>query len=106
MLKNAGVFVLPSLYEGFGIPAVEAYQAGCPVLLADNSSLTELAVDPHQLLASMSARELKQRIKNVLDGASWVAPSVAAGTASLAPFRWEKVAQDTADVYRVVLGRC
>jgi glycosyltransferase involved in cell wall biosynthesis len=87
LLKNANAFVFPSHYEGFGIPVVEAYQTGCPVLLAKNSSLTELAVDPRQLFASMSAAELKDRIAEVLDGASWVDRSVAVGTAFLDRFR-------------------
>jgi len=106
LLKNPAIFVFPSLYEGFGIPVVEAYQAGCPVLLANNSSLTELAVDPHQLFASLSAAELKGRMEEVLAAASWVAPIITAGTASLSRYGWEKVAQDTAGVYRDVLGRC
>lgn len=42
LLKNAYVFVMPSLYEGFGIPVVEAMQMDIPVVVADNSSLKEI----------------------------------------------------------------
>ena len=93
LLKNANAFVFPSHYEEFGIPVVEAYQVGCPVLPAKNSSLTKLAVDPRQLFASLSAAELKDRIAEVLDGASWVDRSVAVETAFLYRFRWERIAQ-------------
>ena len=42
LLKKAIAFILPSLYEGFGIPAIEAMQAGCPVIVSRNSSLPEV----------------------------------------------------------------
>ncbi|MBK8953273.1 MAG: glycosyltransferase [Chitinophagaceae bacterium] len=56
LYSEATVFVFPSLYEGFGIPVLEAMQCGCPVVLSDNSSLPEVGgraasyFDPFKLL--------------------------------------------------------
>ena len=45
LYQGADVFVLPSLYEGFGIPILEAFASATPVVVADNSSLSEIGKD-------------------------------------------------------------
>lgn len=103
LLASALALVLPSLYEGFGIPVVEAYQAKCPVLLADNSSLSELAVDQRQLFDASSVDALSDRLQQLASGASWIARSVATAATGMERYSWSSVARRTLDVYRRAL---
>jgi len=104
LLRHAAALILPSLYEGFGIPIIEANLASCPALIANNSSLTELCVDERQLFDANSSIDLAGRITDVLDGAAWVQESVERGLASTPGYSWRAVAERTAAVYEQVLG--
>ena len=66
LYKNASVFVYPTLYEGFGLPVLEAMNQGAPVITAKNSSLPEVGRDGVLYCHSEDERELGQVIKNVL----------------------------------------
>jgi glycosyltransferase involved in cell wall biosynthesis len=104
VLYNAAqVFVYPSIYEGFGLPVLEAMACGTPVVTSNSSSLPEVAgiaalmVDPNSeeeiaraILSVLSNPELQNRLKN-------------AGPVQAAKFIWEKTAMDTVEVYREVL---
>jgi glycosyltransferase involved in cell wall biosynthesis len=104
LLESAALFVFPSLYEGFGIPIVECYQAGCAVLIADNSASSELHVDPNQLFDALSVQSLAARIADALARPAWLEHSIARGKSMVAGYTWTSVARRTADVYRGVLG--
>lgn len=104
LLKSAEAFVFASHYEGFGIPVVECYNARCPILIADNSSLSELVVDEHQRFDSHSVASLTARLSDLLDRPAWVAHSVEQGFATIPRYSYETIAATTADVYRKVLG--
>jgi glycosyltransferase involved in cell wall biosynthesis len=66
LYRNASVFVFPTLYEGFGLPVLEAMNQGTPVITAKNSSLPEIGRDGVLYCDSSDERELGQVIKNVL----------------------------------------
>jgi len=66
LYQNASVFVYPTLYEGFGLPVLEAMNQGTPVIAAKNSSLPEVGRDGVLYCQSEDERELGQVIKNVL----------------------------------------
>lgn len=66
LYKNASVFVYPTLYEGFGLPVLEAMNQGTPVITAKNSSLPEVGRDGVLYCHTKDVRELEQVIKNVL----------------------------------------
>jgi len=66
LYKNASVFVYPTLYEGFGLPVLEAMNQGTPVITGKNSSLPEVGWDGVLYCDSSDERELGQVIKNVL----------------------------------------
>lgn len=104
LMKSANAFVFPSLYEGFGIPIVECYQARCPVLIADNTALTELSVDDRQLFDARSSKDAANRIAELLGQPSWVGQSVERGAATLGNYDWRNVAHRTVDIYRQALG--
>lgn len=63
LIKNASALILPSFYEGFGIPVVQALSVGTPVIVAKNSSLTEIAGNyGHYINSPFSPQEIKQGI--------------------------------------------
>ncbi|NLF00971.1 MAG: glycosyltransferase family 4 protein [Anaerolineales bacterium] len=104
LYNGAGVLVIPSFYEGFGLTALEAMACGTPVIAAQRASLPEvvgeagLLVDPDdpQAIADAMARVLNDR---VLHSAMRVS-----GLAQAARFTWEQTARTTLAVYRAVLG--
>ncbi|MET0571712.1 MAG: glycosyltransferase family 1 protein, partial [Pedobacter agri] len=63
LYKNAVAFVYPSLYEGFGIPPLEAMQHGCPVLVSNSSSLPEVCGDAAIYFSPYNTEELAEKIK-------------------------------------------
>lgn len=64
MLYNqADCLIYPSLYEGFGLPVVEAQQAGCPVIAMDTSSIPEVIGDAKMLMTELSLQQLAQRLE-------------------------------------------
>ena len=104
LLRGAQAFVFPSLYEGFGIPIIECYKAGCPVLIADNSSMTELSVDPRQLFDAQSVADLKAALERALSEPGWLQQTVSAGLQRVNQYTWERVAKDTADIFESALS--
>jgi glycosyltransferase involved in cell wall biosynthesis len=98
----AGVFVYPSLYEGFGLPPLEALACGTPVVASNTSSLPEtlddvaLLVDPHEPAA------LAEAIDTLLADEPLRARLRAAGFARAQQFSWRAMAERTVDVYHAV----
>lgn len=104
LLANASFLALPSLYEGYGIPIIEAYACGVPAIFARNSSMIELASDERQMFDGLSKDEIVAAIRRVLDGEAWVQASVEDRLAWVDRSSWSNVARQVAEVYRTVLG--
>ena len=96
-------FIYPSLYEGFGLPVLEAMACGAPVICSNNSSLPELAGDSALLVSANSDDQIADAIR-LLDGHADLRQALrAAGPERAARFSWDRAARQTLAVYRQVL---
>lgn len=102
LYRGADAFVLPSRYEGFGLPLLEAMQEGTPVVAARNSSLPEVGGDAAVYFETEDASDLAAALRRVLEDDAFRAALVARGPANLARFSWERAAAETAAVFRRV----
>jgi glycosyltransferase involved in cell wall biosynthesis len=97
LYARAGVVVVPSLYEGFGLPVLEAMARGIPVVCSNRSSLPEVAGDAALLVDPEDRRALREAIERALSEADRLGR---AGRERAARFTWERTAQLTAEAYR------
>lgn len=105
LYSAAEAFVFPSLYEGFGLPPLEAMACGTPVITSNTSSLPEVVGDAAITVDPYDVDALAAAITRVLSDAELRAELRARGLARAAQFTWERAARETLDVYRAVLGR-
>jgi len=99
VLAHARATAMTSEYEGFGIPIYESYAVSTPVMIADNSSMTELAVRPEQLFPTKDAEALSAGFQQIAYGADWVAESLNAGRAAVQKATWDHIAKETKAIY-------
>ena len=104
LFANAQVFIYPSIYEGFGIPILDAFSLGCPVLLANASCFPEvggeaaLYFDPKD---EESMREQLMRVIGIEEGVKRMRSDlIARGKERAKMFSWPKCAVETAEIYR------
>lgn len=102
--SGAAAFVFPSLYEGFGLPPLEAMACGVPVISSQSSSLPEVVgdagilVDPHDIDAIVDA------LRRVLEDRAFAEKLAQQGMRRAAGFSWKQTAAETIDVYRRALA--
>jgi len=98
LYKNADVFVMPSLYEGFGLPILEAMSYSVPVICSDNSSLPEIAGGAGLLVDPNNIQEIAEAMNKVLNNADFREEMIKRGFENVKKFSWEKCARETMDV--------
>ena len=99
----ASVLVLPSFYEGFGIPPLEAMACGTPTIVSDISSLPEVVGDVGLLIDPNDSTSLTTALERALTDSEWRRSARARGLHRAKSFTWEQVAQTTLSVYQQVL---
>jgi glycosyltransferase involved in cell wall biosynthesis len=97
LMKGAGVYVFPSLYEGFGITLLEALAAGVPVIAANNSSLPEVGGNATAYFDAANSKELAKKIEQVLVDVDLRNQMIKRGLEQIKNFSWEKCARETLD---------
>jgi len=102
---GAGVFVFPSLYEGFGIPVAEAFACGVPVVTSNTTSLPEVSQGAALEIDPLSITDIGEAMLSMARDNTLRERSIAAGHARVAQLTWERTAAQTAEVYHSVLGR-
>ena len=105
LYAGATCFVFPSLYEGFGLPVLEAMAAGAPVVAARAGSIPEVAGDAALLVDAHTPGELTAAIESVLTDPALRERLVLRGRARAAEFEWNAVARQTLAVYQAVYER-
>ena len=103
LYKNAQAFVFPSLYEGFGIPVLEAFCCGCPALLSNTSSLPEVGGDAAIYFDPKNAFSIREAIKQVLYDEEKRRTMIVRGFKQLEKFSWRALGLSTYKVYNQVL---
>jgi glycosyltransferase involved in cell wall biosynthesis len=92
LYSNATALFYPSLYEGFGIPPLEAMACGCPVIVSNNSSLPEVCGDSALYIDPKSEESMVEGIKNLLNNDELRIKLSEKGLAQASKFSWEKSA--------------
>ena len=103
--NGADLFVFPSLYEGFGLPVLEAMASGTPVITSNCSSLPEVAGDAAILIDPYDVDAIAEAMQQVLLNPSLAASLRVKGLAHAKKFSWERTAQETIAVYERVLAK-
>ncbi len=99
LYNQAKVYVQPSIYEGFGLPVLEAMACGTPVICGNNSSLSEIVGDAATFADVTSVDDLAEKIKNTRTDSGQARMT----TDQVKKFSWEKCAKETHEVYQKVL---
>jgi glycosyltransferase involved in cell wall biosynthesis len=103
LYAGARVMVYPSLYEGFGLPPVEAMACGTPVIVSDRASLPEVTGGAALTVAALDDLALGEALASVLEDGALHTRLVAAGLQQAGKFSWRQCAIDTLRVYQLVI---
>ncbi|UEB94414.1 glycosyltransferase family 4 protein [Pseudomonas sp. HN2] len=103
LFAGARLFAFPSLYEGFGLPVLEAMSSGVPVVCSNSSSLPEVAGDAALMCAALDVEALTGLIERGLTDQCWRDAAVIKGMKHAQGFSWERCARETLQVYQKVI---
>jgi len=104
LYNAATVLVYPSLYEGFGLPVLEAMACGCPVVTSNTSSLPEVVGEAGIMVDPYDVQQLMDAIQKVLEDKALAQDMRQQGLERASLFSWQRCAQETLDAYHQVLG--
>jgi len=99
---RAAALVYPSLYEGFGLPPLEAMACGCPVVTSNTSSIPEVVGEAGHFFDPTDIESIGQAIISVVSSPSRRETLVALGRERLRLFSWQRCAEQTRDVYELI----
>ena len=102
--QNASVFVFPSLYEGFGLPVLEAMACGCPVVCSNTSSLPEVVGDAAMMISPLDVSAMEDAIRLVLTDPNLRQRMREAGLQRSKQFSWDQTAMQTTELYERVVN--
>ncbi|HKV41568.1 MAG TPA: glycosyltransferase family 1 protein, partial [Blastocatellia bacterium] len=105
LYKAASVFAYPSLYEGFGLPVLEAMACGTPTLTSNRSALIEAAGDAALLVNPESVTEIADGIQELIDDKAKRTDLARLGLEQSRKFSWEQSARQVLEIYRRIIKR-
>jgi len=100
----ASLYIQPSLYEGFGIPVLEAMKCGCPVLSSNAGSLPEVGGEAALYFNPEDLGRMVNQINKLLNNDKEQLELVKKGIKRADKFSWKRVAKETLDVFKQVLA--
>ena len=101
--QGSSLFLYPTLYEGFGLPVVEAMAAGVPVVTSNNSALREIAEGYAHLVDPLDVEDMAHAVVRCMSDAEYRESLAKLGLRRAADFRWERTAEKTREVYLAAL---
>ena len=105
LYSNALAYCLPSLYEGFGLPILEAMKCGCPVITSDFSSTAEVAGEAGVLVDPLSVDAIADAMSRIYTDGVFRQELVAKGYEREKEFSWAKAAEETLVIYKEILDK-
>lgn len=102
--SSAEVLLFPSLYEGFGLPVLEAFACRCPVITSNNSSLPEVGGGAVLYVNPLDSEDIRKTIAKLLNDRELRDDLIRKGFAQVKKFSWDKAAKQTLKVYEEVLS--
>lgn len=103
LYRGAVAFVFPSLYEGFGIPILEAFSCDCPCVISDCSSLPEVAGDAALYVNPYDSGSMEQAIDRIINDTALRADLIQRGQQRLKVFSWEGTVRRTVELYKQIV---
>jgi alpha-1,3-rhamnosyl/mannosyltransferase len=104
LLQSAGALVFASLYEGFGLPVIEAFAAQCPVIASNTTSLPEVTADAAWSVDPLDARSICNAMQDVVNQPELRAEKIEKGLVRARHYSWQACARKTLAVYQKVLA--
>lgn len=104
LYSGAIALIFPSLFEGFGLPILEAQACGCPVITSNISSMPEVAGKGALLIDPYSVEAIEEALARVKESQSQRIKVVKAGFENIKRFSWEKTARETLKVFEEIVG--
>ena len=102
LYNTATLFIMPSVYEGFGLPVLEAMSCGCPVVTSNKGSLMEVAEDAVRYIDPYNVGSIAKGISEVFNSSSLQKELSRKGIIQSRKFTWSQTADETMNVYRSV----
>lgn len=105
LLQSACALVFPSLYEGFGLPVIEAFAAQCPVIASNSTSVPEVAGDAAWAVDPYSVDSISTAMQDLLNQPEAREDKIQRGLKRARQYTWNECALQTLEVYRKVLSK-
>lgn len=105
LLQSAGAMVFPSLYEGFGLPVIEAFAAQCPVITSNTTSLPEVAGDAALLVNPLDELEIAAAMVAMIEAPELTNRRVQLGHLRAQDYSWDACCDNTLNIYRKVIDQ-